>query len=73
MNKSEQYKHQQLIETLNFYRGLIIDTVEVEMCDSKAWPTTRSRLLRLLGDRGLDGKLREILGMPVKSNSESLT
>ncbi len=70
MNQIDQFKNQQITETMSLYRGLILDAVEVEMSDLRTWPTTRSRLLKLLGDRGLEGKLRDILGVPVNSYSE---
>lgn len=73
MNQADQFKNQQITETMSLYRGLILDAVEIEMSDSKAWPTTRSRLLKLLGDRGLEGKLRAIFGMAVNQHSERLT
>lgn len=49
-----------LKETLDFYRGLILDAVEAELDDSQNWGSLRSRLLKLLGDRGLESKVLAI-------------
>ena len=73
MNQSAHQKYQQVLEAISFYRGLILDAVENELSDTQTWPSTRSRLLKLLGDRGLEGKLREILGVPNTRHSEHLT
>ncbi|MBL7672062.1 MAG: hypothetical protein JNM39_16360 [Bdellovibrionaceae bacterium] len=72
MNLPEHQKQQQVLEAISFYRGLILDAVENELSETQAWPSTRSRLLRLLGDRGLEGKVREILGVPTSPHSGPL-
>lgn len=48
-------------EAIDFYRGLILDLAEQEFLDSPKWPFIRGRLLKALGDRGLSGRVREIL------------
>ena len=64
MDDQEQIKAIKIIALCDFYRGLILDTVEESMRGMNEWTRTRITLLRLLGDKGLDGKLRDILGMP---------
>lgn len=73
MDQKEQLRNQQIIDALDFTRGLIIGAVEIGMADQKTWPTTRSQLLKILGDRGLEGKLRSILGMAAIPHSDRLT
>lgn len=50
-----------LLDAVDFYRGLILDSVEQELGDGDTWTFTRGRLLKALGDRGLTGRIREIL------------
>ena len=42
-------------------RGLLLDDIELELGDSPRWPYVRSRLLKYLGDRGLEGRIIEII------------
>lgn len=42
-------------------RDLILADVELEIGDSPRWPHVRSRLLKYLGDRGLEGRIVEVL------------
>jgi len=52
----------QISETVKFYQGMILDTFEVELGDDpKRWQYVRSRLLNIMGDRGLMGKLKKVL------------
>jgi len=54
-------------DILNHYRhfrGLVVDAVEQELGESSRWQFLRSRLLRYLGESGLEGKLRQCLGVP---------
>lgn len=50
-----------LSEVIDFYRGLILDAVEQELGAEPNWPFLRGRLLKSMGDRGLAGKVREII------------
>jgi hypothetical protein len=59
------------LETFDFYRGLILETFEQEVGDQPNWPLIRSRVLKCMGDRGLEGKLRELLGLPTKNIRQS--
>lgn len=59
-NKKERIERQ-LVEIIDFYRGLILDSVEQELGGSDNWTFVRSRLLKALGDRGLVGRVRQIV------------
>lgn len=62
MNHSNsENKSREIFETINFCRGLILDLIEQEISEQKNWPYVRSRLLKALGDKGLEGRLRSIL------------
>ena len=50
-----------ILEGLDFYRGLIIDAVEQEASNLASWPYLRSRLLKCLGEKGLEGFLKTII------------
>jgi len=50
-----------LLRALADARSRIIDSVEQEMSDSPRWPVLRSRILKYLGDRGLESRINEIL------------
>lgn len=47
--------------TIGLYRGLVLDACEAELVNQQQWAYLRSRLLKLLGDRGLEGKIFAIL------------
>lgn len=47
--------------TIGLYRGLVLDACEAELANQQQWSYLRSRLLKLLGDRGLEGKIFSIL------------
>jgi len=60
----ETHKNQllrRLLEVVDQYRSMILDPVEQEVGDSPNWKFLRSRLLKALGDRGLSGRIVEIL------------
>jgi len=40
----------------------VLDDCEFEFGDSPKWKFFRSRMLRLFGDRGLEGRVIEIMG-----------
>lgn len=50
-----------LLRALADARSRIIDSVEQEVGDSPRWPVLRSRILKYLGDRGLEARVNEIL------------
>ena len=69
MQITEHHKHrleQRLVELIDYYRGIVMDTIESEMGSSPNWKFMRSRLLKALGDRGLSGKVQEILAAEIK-------
>lgn len=48
-------------ECVGFYRGMILDAVEMVLDGDPAWKQTRSMLLKLLGDQGLEKKMVDII------------
>ena len=61
----------QLLEVVDFYRGLILDIVEQELGCTDNWTFVRSRLLKTLGDRGLVGKIKELLSKEFGNGGKS--
>lgn len=62
MNQIEIKKYlDEILETLDYYRGMALDAVEQEFGDSQSWPVVRSRLLKVFGDRGLANRIRSIM------------
>ncbi|OFZ20065.1 MAG: hypothetical protein A2X94_09125 [Bdellovibrionales bacterium GWB1_55_8] len=61
LDNSDQNVASKLLEIIDFYRSIILDMVEQEIGTSPNWKFTRSRLLKALGDRGLAGRVREVL------------
>ena len=52
----------QIKETMSLYRGLILDSAEDALeNDPVVWGRLRNRLLKILGDRGLEKRLLEIV------------
>ena len=49
------------MDVIDQYRSMIIDPIEQEIGESPNWKFLRSRLLKALGDRGLSGRIRELL------------
>lgn len=47
-------------EIIDFYRGLIIDAVESDVTKEQ-WAKIRPRLLKAMGDRGLEKKILDLL------------
>ena len=54
-------KLKQVVETVDFYRGIILDIAEQEWGESPHWSHLRSRLLKAFGERGLQGRITAIL------------
>lgn len=57
----------QLLEAVDFYRGFVLDAVEQELGGEGNWTFVRGRLLKALGDRGLAGRIRQILSSELGS------
>jgi len=60
MLENNQNTERRLLDALAYYRGLILDSVEQEIGDSPRWKLLRSRLLKYLGERGLEAQIKEI-------------
>lgn len=58
---SKEAVERKLLDVVDFYRGIILDTVEQELSSNSNWQFVRSRILKALGDRGLAGRISEIL------------
>lgn len=52
---------QKLMAAIDEYRPAIMEPVEQALIGSSTWNYLRGRLLNALGDRGLAGRIREIL------------
>jgi hypothetical protein len=50
-----------LLDVIDQYRSMILDPVEQELGHTANWSFLRSRLLKALGDRGLAGRIREVI------------
>lgn len=61
MKTTQKKLERRLLEVVDQYRSMILDPVEQEIGDSPSWTYLRSRLLKALGDRGLAGRIREVL------------
>jgi hypothetical protein len=51
----------QLLEVVSFYKGIVLDSVEQACGEDTNWTYIRSRLLKAFGDRGMEGRIREII------------
>jgi hypothetical protein len=58
-------------QTLNHYRSMILDSAELECGTTPGWKFYRSRLLKILGPRGLEGRLLQILGEELDGDSDA--
>lgn len=50
-----------ILEVVDQYRSMILDPVEQEMGGSPSWKYLRGRLLKAFGERGIQGRIREVL------------
>lgn len=57
----------EILEVVDLYRGIILDTVEQELGDSPKWKFIRSRVLNCFGDRGLSEKIKNIIDEKVSA------
>jgi hypothetical protein len=60
-NINKEKLEKRILDVVDQYRSLVIDPIEQEVGDSPNWKYIRSRLLKALGDRGLAGRISEIL------------
>ncbi|MGZ3775208.1 MAG: hypothetical protein ACXVCY_15050 [Pseudobdellovibrionaceae bacterium] len=56
-----QKQLENIIEEVSRCRSRVMDDCEIEFGDSLRWNLFRSRLLRIFGERGLEGKIIEIM------------
>ncbi|MCX6118871.1 MAG: hypothetical protein NT027_15135 [Proteobacteria bacterium] len=49
------------LEVIDFYRGIVLDLLQQELEGCDDWHYLRSRLLKAFGDRGLAGRLKQVL------------
>ncbi len=62
--KTSDYKSMELeraLQIVDYYRSIVMDIVEQELGSASNWQFLRGRLLNALGDKGLSGRLRELL------------
>jgi hypothetical protein len=52
---------EKILQSIDLTRSIILDSVEQEITDLHSWKHLRARLLRALGESGLEGRLRTIL------------
>lgn len=52
---------QNMLDAVNSCRAGVMDTIDLELGDSPNWKFIRARLLRCFGDRGLSGRISDIL------------
>lgn len=62
---------QRVKDVIDQYRSMILDPVEQELGESPNWKFLRSRLLKAMGDRGLAGRIFEILDNEFSSSKAS--
>ena len=56
-----EIKLEAIINEIGLCRSRILDDCELELGDTPRWSPLRSRILKVFGQRGLEGKVREIL------------
>jgi hypothetical protein len=61
MEDQESFKCQEIREEVRRCLARVMDDCELEIGDSPRWKFFRSRLLKLFGDRGLEGRVIEIM------------
>lgn len=58
---NKDHLERRLLDVVDQYRSMILDPVEQAVGDSQEWKYLRSRILKAMGDRGLAGRIREVL------------
>jgi hypothetical protein len=54
-------KEKKLREIKDFYLGMLMDSAEILLDGTKEWTKLRPLILKVFGDKGLEGKIRELL------------
>lgn len=60
-----------LLAIVDLYRGMVLDSIQLELQESPNWPQIRSRLLKLLGDRGLVGQIKSQFNADITSGGNT--
>jgi hypothetical protein len=58
-----------VLDAVDLCRAGVLDTFELELGDNTNWQSIRARLLRSFGDRGLVGRIHEIMESEFKGGS----
>ena len=61
INPNKKRLEERILDVIDQYRSMILDPIEQEVGKSPNWPYLRGRLLKALGDRGIVGRIKEIL------------
>ena len=64
-----QQLEEHTVEAIDYYRGILLDLWEQKLGGSSHWDDHRNRVLKALGDRGLQGRIRVIMKSFRKSHS----
>jgi hypothetical protein len=59
--KSKQQIINEILYEVAHCRTRVMDDCEIELGSSPGWKFFRSRLLKIFGERGLEGKISEIV------------
>ncbi len=59
--KSKQIQLEKTLEAVALCRSQVMSDCEFEFGDSPRWKQMRTRLLRIFGHRGLEGRVHEII------------
>lgn len=59
-----------ILEAVSSCRSGVLDTFELELGETANWKFARSRLLKVFGDRGLAGRIAEILTSEFNGGTE---
>jgi len=61
MKFNDTLKLSKILEVIDLYRGIVMDSVEQEFGDHPNWKYLRARLLKAFGDRGLTKRVQDIM------------
>ena len=66
MKNNQTTQLEEILEEISRCRTRVMDDCELELGDSPRWKFFRSRILKVFGQRGLEGKVSEIMA-PVQN------
>ncbi|TVQ79815.1 MAG: hypothetical protein EA369_04010 [Bradymonadales bacterium] len=58
--QNPEHLQKYLLDAVSTCRANILDTFEVELSESPNWRFVRLRLLKAFGDRGLEGRVKQV-------------